>query len=60
MSKDQVEKIMVNAVKGLGGLKQSDTLPLFEALAQSDESLKVRQAALEAIRYQKKGMPSRA
>ena len=51
MPKDRIEKIMINAIKGLARLKRSDSLPLFESLAQEDESLSVRQAAIEATRY---------
>lgn len=56
LSKDQVEKIMVNAVKGLGRIKNSESEPLLRSLAENDESLQVRQAALEVL----KGEVSRA
>jgi len=59
MSKDEIEKVMTNAIKGLAGLGRPETFPLLESLAQTDESLKVRQAALEAIRYQKGGVSRR-
>lgn len=55
MPKDRIEKVMVNAVRGLAQLKDPDSLPLLKSLAQSDESLKVREAAMEAIRYQSAG-----
>ena len=51
MPEDRIEKVMMNAIKGLARLKHSDSLGLFESLARNDESLQVRQAALEAIKY---------
>ncbi len=56
MSKNQAETVMTNAVKGLAELNRPDSLPLLESLAETDESLKVRQAAIEAIQLQKKEM----
>jgi len=50
LSKTQVEKIMVNAVKGLGRIKNLESEPLLRSLAENDESLQVRQAALEALK----------
>jgi len=53
MSKEQIEKVMVNAIKGLAGLGRQETIPLLKSLAQTDESLKVRQAAIEALQFHK-------
>lgn len=50
MPKDRVEKVMVNAIKGLARLKHSDTIPLLRELAGKNENLKVRQAAIEAVK----------
>ena len=58
MTKDQIEKVMINAIKGMARLKRADALPLFASLAKTDESLKVRQAAIEAIKYQKEESPT--
>lgn len=52
MSKSQIERTMVNAIKGLGRLKHPEGHPLLESLARNDESLKVRQAALDAMKSQ--------
>lgn len=57
LPKDQIEKVMVNALKGTAFLNRRDgvTPPLqalVESLAKTDESLKVRQAALEALKQQ--------
>ncbi|MBI3306573.1 MAG: HEAT repeat domain-containing protein [Candidatus Omnitrophica bacterium] len=49
---DKIEQIMVNAVKGIGLLGRSDSLSLLNQLAKNDSSLKVRQAAIEAVQYQ--------
>ena len=54
MSKEQIEKVMTNAVRGLAELNRADSLPILESLARTDESLKVRQAALEAIQLHSK------
>ncbi len=50
---DKVEEIMVNAVRGLALLKEPGALPILAGLSNHDSSLKVRQAAIEAIEYQK-------
>lgn len=52
MSKPEIEKVMVNAIKGLAHLERPDSLPILKSLAQGDESLKVRQAAIDTIKYQ--------
>lgn len=49
MSKAQIETALVNAIKGLARLKRPEVHPLLESLARKDESLKVRQAAIEAM-----------
>ncbi len=53
LPKDQIEKVMTNAIKGLAQLQRSDSLPTLQLLAQKDESLRVREAALAAIKLQK-------
>ncbi len=52
MSEDKVEEIMANAVKAVALLKKSEALPVLQRLAESDPSMKVREAALKAIEYQ--------
>lgn len=59
MSEDQIEKVMTNAIKALAELGRSDSLPILESLARTDENLKVRQAALQAIQSSS-GRPQRA
>ena len=53
MSKPEIETVMVNAIKGLAQLKRADSLPMLESLAETDESLKVRQAAIDAVKFSK-------
>ena len=53
LSEAQVEKIMMNAAKGLAMTGRSESLPILENVSRQDRSLKVRQAALDAIEYQK-------
>ncbi|MCB9799867.1 MAG: HEAT repeat domain-containing protein [Candidatus Omnitrophica bacterium] len=50
MDQAKIEEVMVSAVKGLALLKRSDSQDVLNQLATSDESLKVRQAALEAVK----------
>ncbi len=52
LTKPEIEKVMTNAVKGLALLKKKESAPILESLARNDESLKVRQAAIEALKYQ--------
>jgi HEAT repeat protein len=54
LPKDQIEKVMVNAIRGVTLLDREEAKPLLDSLARTDESLAVRQAAIEATRYEKK------
>lgn len=49
MSKSQIETVMINALKGLARIPRPESVPVLESLARDDESLKVRQAAMEAL-----------
>ncbi|MBI4352803.1 MAG: HEAT repeat domain-containing protein [Candidatus Omnitrophica bacterium] len=53
LSQDQIEGIMVSAAKGLAFIEEPRAVEGLERAARGDKSLKVRQAALEAIEYQK-------
>lgn len=46
----KIEEIMVNAIKGMALLGRSDSSILLHQLAKTDSSLKVRQAAIEALK----------
>lgn len=48
LAADRIEEIMINAVKGFALLKSEDR-QVVEDLSRHDESLKVRQAALEVL-----------
>ena len=50
MPKEQIERVMVNAIKGLAQIQAEGSLSLLRTLSETDESLKVRQAALEALK----------
>ena len=47
----EIEKVMINALKGLALLKKPQTISVLEKISREDQNLKVRQAALEAIQY---------
>ena len=55
LAEAKIEAFIVSAVKGIALLGRSDARPYLEALANFDESLKVRQAALEASESLRKG-----
>jgi len=56
MPKEQIEKVMVNAIKGLSQIQDGESLSLLKTLSETDDSLKVRQAAFEALK-QNQGEP---
>ncbi len=57
MKEDKIEQVLVNAIKGLGLLKKKEALPLLVNLADHDKSLKVREAAIQALKYQNESTP---
>jgi HEAT repeat protein len=46
----QAEEVMVEAIVALGVTGADEARPILENLAESDASLKVRQAAIEALK----------
>ena len=46
----KIEEIMTNAIKGLALLRDSQSQMILEKLSRQDKSLKVRQAALDALK----------
>jgi HEAT repeat protein len=46
----QAEEVMVEAIVALGVTGADEARPILQNLAESDASLKVRQAALEALK----------
>lgn len=51
MNDEEIEKIMVNAAKGIALTRRQEARPILETLSKEDKSLKVRQAAIEALAY---------
>lgn len=56
LPKNEIETVMVNAVRGLARIGTPGALAVIQNLAAEDESLKVRQAALEALPSSAKGV----
>ena len=54
LPKDEIETVMVNAVRGLARIETPGTLAAFRKLTEEDENLKVRQVALEALQSSEK------
>ncbi|HXV18581.1 MAG TPA: HEAT repeat domain-containing protein [Candidatus Omnitrophota bacterium] len=46
----QIEEVMINATKGLALIQSSESIKILESIARSDKSLKVRQAAITAVK----------
>jgi len=53
LGEPEIETIMINAAKGLALIKRSESLETLEKISREDKNLKVRQAAMESIHYQK-------
>ncbi len=51
MSDEAVEAVMINATKGLALIQKADSIKILESVSRNDKSLKVRQAAVEALQY---------
>ncbi len=49
LTDDQVETIMINAVKGLTLIAKPDSIKILQELSRNDKSLKVRQAAIQSL-----------
>jgi HEAT repeat protein len=54
MSDLESETVMINAVKGLALINKEDTRRILAEISKNDKSLKVRQAALNAVQQEKK------
>jgi HEAT repeat protein len=46
----QIEEVMINATKGLALIQSPESIKILESIARSDKSLKVRQAAITAVK----------
>lgn len=50
----QIEAAMINAIKGLTLIQNPESIKIFESISREDKNMKVRQAAIDALNYQKK------
>jgi HEAT repeat protein len=53
LPEEKIEEIMVNATRGIALLRNPESLTKLSQISSTDKSLKVRQAAIEALEYQK-------
>lgn len=49
LADQKIEEVMINAIKGLALLQPESAWPILKELSKNDDSLKVRQAAIEAL-----------
>jgi HEAT repeat protein len=50
MDEARIEAVMINAVKGLALIRGAEEVKILESVSRGDRNLKVRQAALDALR----------
>ena len=53
MNETQIESVMINAAKGLALIRKPETVEILQKISQGDKKLRVRQAAMDAVHYQK-------
>ncbi len=53
MNDAQVDPVVTNAAKGFTLIKKQEAVPILEKVSKEDPSLKVREAALNALEFQK-------
>lgn len=53
LSEAEIEKIMINALRGLTLIGDAESLKILQTVSRNDKNLKVRQAAMDAIESQK-------
>lgn len=51
LSDQQIEPVMINAVKAIALLRDADNAHVLERLSRGDRSLRVRQAAIDALHF---------
>ena len=51
MEETQIEAVMTNAAKGLALIRRPEAFKILETVSRNDRSLKVRQAALNALQF---------
>ena len=52
MLEEQIEAVMTNAAKGLALIQRPESIKILESVSHHDKNMKVRQAAMDAIKYQ--------
>ena len=52
MNEAQIEAVMTNAVKGLALIHRPEAFRILESVSKDDKNMRVRQAALNALRFQ--------
>ena len=50
MNEDNIEQVMINATKGLALIPRAESAGILQSVARNERNLKVRQAAMDAIR----------
>lgn len=50
MDEPAIERAMINAIKGLALIRRPESVKILEFIARGEENLRVRQAAMEALR----------
>jgi HEAT repeat protein len=56
LPEDKIEEVMNNATRGVALLEKPESLIVLSGISNTDKSLKVRQAAIEALEYQKQAV----
>ncbi len=51
IKEENIEQIMINASKGLALVGDKESVKILESISKNDKSLKVRQAAMDAMRF---------
>ncbi|HTL71115.1 MAG TPA: HEAT repeat domain-containing protein [Candidatus Eisenbacteria bacterium] len=54
MAEPEIENLMTNAIKGLALIPGPESIKILQTLAREDRNLRVRQAAMDAMQFQKK------
>jgi hypothetical protein len=50
MDEAAIERVMMNAIKGLALIRRPESVKILESVARSEQSLRVRQMAMEAVK----------
>ncbi len=50
MDEAAIEKVMINAIKGLALIRKPESVKILESIGRLEQNLRVRQAAMEAVK----------